>query len=346
MVDTIKFLIPFEDIRLIKELENNLTRFRKENLKTKSIEFEFHKANIELGSYERNVSIFSSNNPEGFFIEFSLPKYIKGNNVEMIYPHEIPSIMEKLYPELCKFMNHDLPHFSLWQIYRLDICYNWLFKDESEAIRVIDFLKRIDFARKKKYVWDTSIMYKGSTYIVKFYAKGAEFLKNDFKELPIERSAFLYEQAKRIVRFEVGIKRQQLKELFLNDKIYLKDIIDDSVMTENLAHYLSKVFFYINPKQMKNSEITELLLKNFTKSKATRLFQFYKSYHLDDEAKDMIMNGGLNRSTIYRYKKDLKKAGVGFSVENKNGESFLNQLVIPSPNVQFDFPNYKANIPI
>ena len=144
----------------------------------------------------------------------------------------------------------------------------------------------------------------------------------------------------------MGKKKQQLKELFLNDKIYLKDIIDDSIMTENLKYYLDKVFFYINPKQMKNSEITELLLKNFTKSKATRLFQFYKSYHLDDEAKDMIMNGGLNRSTIYRYKKDLKKAGVGFSVENESGESFLDQLVIPSPNVQFDFPNYKANIPI
>jgi len=346
MVDTIKFLIPFEDIRLIKELENNLTRFRKENLKTKSIEFEFHKANIELGSYERNVSIFSSNNPEGFFIEFSLPKYYKGNNVEMIYPHEIPAILEKLYPELCKFLNHDLPHFSTWQIYRLDICYNWLFKDESEATRVIDFLKRIDFARKQKFTWGTSLMYKGSSYIVKFYAKGAEFLKHDFKELPIERSAFLYEQAKRIVRFEVGIKRQQLKELFLNDKIYLKDIIDDSVMTQNLKYYLDKVFFYINPKQMKNSEITEILLKNFTKSKATRLFQFYKSYHLDDEAKDMIMNGGMNRTTIWKYKKDLKKAGVGFSVENESGESFLDQLVIPSPSVQFDFPNYKANIPI
>ena len=97
---------------------------------------------------------------------------------------------------------------------------------------------------------------------------------------------------------------------------------------------------------MKNSEITEILLKNFTKSKATRLFQFYKSYHLDDEAKDMIMNGGMNRTTIWKYKKDLKKAGVGFSVENESGESFLDQLVIPSPSVQFDFPNYKANIPI
>lgn len=348
MVDTIKLLIPLENIQLIEELKGNLMRFRKEDLKTGKVQFEFHRANIELGSYERNVSIFSSENPKGFFVEFSLPKYQKGNNVEMIYPHEIPNIMENLYLELCKFMNYDLPNFNLWRIYRLDICYNWIFKDESEAIRVIDFLKRINFARKKKYVWDTSLMYKGSSYTAKFYAKGAEFLVHDYKELPMNRSVALQQWANRIVRFEVSIRKQQLKELFLNDKIYLKDIIDDSVMTENLKYYLDKVFFYINPKQMRNAEIQEILLSKFTKSKATRLYQFYKSYHLDDEAKDMIMNGGLNRTTIYRYKKDLKSAGIGFSVESIDTkvENFLDQLVIPSPSIRFDFPDYEANIPV
>ena len=38
---------------------------------------------------------------------------------------------------------------------------------------------------------------------------------------------------------------------------------------------------------MTNAEITQILFKNFSKAKATRLFQFYKGYYFDAEIKKL-----------------------------------------------------------
>ena len=69
MIDTIKFLIPMDDLALIEKLKGSFKRFRKEDLKTGKMEFEFFSNNIELGSYNRTVAIKSTNTPLGFFVE-------------------------------------------------------------------------------------------------------------------------------------------------------------------------------------------------------------------------------------------------------------------------------------
>ncbi len=339
MIDTIKLLVPIPDPTLLAQLESTLTRFRKEDLSTGEIKFEFYASNVELGSYHRNVTIKSSKVPTGLFIECSLPKYERGNNVEMIYPRDILGIVEKLYSELCVQVKYALPHFSLWPVYRLDICYNWLLRDKAEAMHAIDFIKRIDYPRKKKHVWDTSIMHTGSAYVVKFYIKGPEFLKHDFKEIEkqsYERAKQLAEYAERILRFEVGLKHVYLTAHFKRKAIYLADIADDTVIENVLKEYLGKVFHYINTKTTTEAEVRRILSEHFTKTKTMRLYQFYKGYYFDEEMKAMYLAGGLERSTLYRYKKDLKRVGIGFSLnDSKIGSGILEQLIIPSPTTRF-----------
>jgi II/X family phage/plasmid replication protein len=320
-------------------------RFRKDDLKTGKLEFEFYSSNIELGSYHRTVAIKSTNVPQGFFIEFSVPKYFKGNNVEMIFPHQLPEILAQLYDELCEYMNYKLSDISTWPIYRLDVCYNWIFKDQNEATYAMDFLRRIDFPRKKKYVYDTSVMYKGSAYTVKFYAKGTEFTAHDFDKIEINRAMTLQAWADKIVRFEVNLKRVYLQDYFGLDKVYLKDVIDDQTITDILKYYLEKkVFFYLNANSMTDENIKQILFENFTKTKATRLYQFYKDYYFNEEMKNMFVRGGLNRSTIYRYKKDLKDVGIGISIEKMPGsKNILEQLIIPSPTSKFNLFDYIIN---
>lgn len=330
------------DINLIEQLKGNLMRFRKDDLKTGKIQFEFFSSNIELGSYHRTVAIKSTNVPQGFFIEFSVPKYAKGNNVEMIYPHELPDIIARLYDELCTHMNYKLLHYSLWPIYRLDICYNWLFKNENEATYAMDFLRRIDYPRKKKYTYDTSVMYKGSAYTVKFYAKGPEFQAHDFSKVEPDRAASLQAWADRIVRFEVNLKKTYLQDFFKLEKVYLKDITDDDTILEVLKYFLEKkVFFYVTANSMTDEKIKQILFETFTKTKATRLYQFYKDYYFNEEMKNMFLRGGLNRSTIYRYKKDLKQVGIGISIEKlPDSQNIIEQLIIPSPTSRFDLIDY------
>ncbi len=330
------------DIDLVEQLKSNLQRFRKDDLRTGKMEFEFFSSNIELGSYRRTVAIKSTNVPQGFFIEFSVPKYAKGNNVEMIYPHELPDIIARLYDELCTHMNYKLLHYSEWPIYRLDVCYNWLFKNENEAVYAMDFLRRIDFPRKKKYTYDTSVMFKGSVYTVKFYAKGSEFKAHDFDKIELNRAMTLQMWADRIVRFEVNLKRVYLQDFFGLDTVYLKDVTDDQTIEDILKYFLEeKVFFYLNANSMTDENIKQILFENFTKTKATRLYQFYKDYYFNEEMKNMFVRGGLNRSTIYRYSKDLKEVGIGISIEKtSNNKNILEQLIIPSPTSKFDLFDY------
>lgn len=279
----------------------------------------------------------------GIFIEFSVPKYEKGNNVEMIYPHNLLTIMEKLYTEICSHMNYQLPPLSEWIIYRLDVCYNWMLKDEDEALHAIDFIKRIDYPRKQKYVWDTSVMYKGTSYSIKFYLKGSEYKAHDGKVLDSKISDLLQPWADRILRFEVNLRRVYLQEFFLKERVYLADVTDDDTILEILGFYLrEKVFKYLTIKTTTNAEVKGTLLENFTKQKATKLYQFYKSYYLDDDVKDMLTRGGLDRSTIYRYKRDLKLLGIGLSSDGESSrKGILEKLVIPSPDSSFDLLDRK-----
>lgn len=337
MIDTLKLLIPIQDIDLLKKLEGNLTRFRKEDLKKGMTIFEFHSSNLQLGSHARNVSLRSSTNPVGFFVECSFAKYDKGNNVEMIYPHNLLDIGDRLYTELCAHLNHELPPISTWPVYRLDVCYNWLFDSHDETVYAMDFIQRIDYPRKKKLVWDTSVMYQGTAYSIKFYLKGDEFLKHDYKELSEtdpDRTFLLQQYAKRILRYEVGMRRVYLSDFLGLKNVYLSDIANDDVILEMLKHFLEKVFYYINAKTTETAEVREILRQNFTKAKALRLFQFHKGYYFDLEMKAMYLSGGLDRSTIYRYKTDLKRVGIGFSVGESKG--ILEKLVLPSPTTRFE----------
>jgi hypothetical protein len=342
MIDTVKLLIPIKDLEVLQKLEGNLTRFRKEDLKKGETIYEFHSSNIKLGSYNRSVSIKSTKSPLGLFIELSFAKYEKGNNVEMIYPHDLLGIAERLHTELCIHLNDILPPISTWPIYRLDVCYNWLFKSEEEARYAMDFIQRIDYPRKKKYLYASSVMYTGSAYVIKAYLKGEEFLKHDYKELietDGDRTYELQQYAKRIVRFEAGLRRAYLSEFMGLKDVFITDIADNDRIEETLKHFLDKTFFYINPKSTTEAEVSKILHEHFNKTKAMRLYQFYKGYFFDDTIKTMLLNGGLNRSTIWRYKTDLKHVGIGHKLETPDGIGILEQLIIPSPNTRFDLPD-------
>ena len=146
----------------------------------------------------------------------------------------------------------------------------------------------------------------------------------------------LQQWAKRILRFEVGLRRAHLSEFMGLKNVYLGNIADDEVILETLKHYLDKVFKYINAKTTETAEVREILRQHFSKTKAMRLFQFHQGFYFDPELKAMYLNGGLDRSTIYRYKTDLKRVGIGFSVAESKG--ILEKLILPSPTTRFELP--------
>jgi hypothetical protein len=344
MIDTIKLLIPITNGEFLEKIKANLVRTRRENLKTKELKFEYFTGEVQVGSYSRNVNMYlSENEPTGFFVEFSLPKQYYNNNVEMINAFDVPYILNNFRNELCKHLQENLPALSEWIVYRLDVCYNWTFESKEKCQSLMNFIQRIDFPRKKKYVYDTSVMYKGTAYNIKFYLKGAEFLKNDFKDLvkiDENKTHELLNWAYKILRFEVEFKKVYLKTLFGRDKVKISDVADNLEIQNILQHYLDFVFRYINKENMKHENVRQLINENYKPSKALRLYQFFKGFYFEPDEKFQIKKG-LNPSTIWRYKKDLKKIGVSFE-ENLGDSNFVavEELIIPSPKAFFTLLDY------
>ncbi len=347
MIDTLKLLIPIADRNFLEQIKGKLTRTRREHMGTQELKFEYYTGEVVVGSYERKVNIYlSEGDPQGFFVEFSLPKQKLNNNVEMIRPSEITDILESFRAQLCDHLKEILPPLSAWLVYRLDVCYNWTFESKEKCQSLMNFIQRIDFPRKKKYVYATSVMYKGSAYTVKFYLKGDEFQKHDFKALRETDEAKAYELlnwSHKVLRFEVECKKVQLKTLFEREKVFVATIVNDADIENILQTYLAQVFRYIEKDNIKYEGVRELINENFTPAKALRLYQFYKGYYYEQDEKYHIQKG-LNSSTIWRYKKDLKSIGVSFS-ENLGDGKFvaIEEITIPSDRAQFSLLDYKSS---
>lgn len=343
MIDTIKLFVSIHDLAVLNEIRRNSIQFKKEDLKTKIVEFAFHTSKVEVGSYNRsiNIRIVDNKYTRGLLIELSIPKYAKGNNVEMILPSELPTILEKLCQQVATHLDTTLSHFSTWEIHRLDVCYNWIFSSLEEAKSVMDFLRLIDFPRKKKSIYDTSVMYVGGAYTVKFYLKGPEFRKHDFndlKKVDYGWAVELQEWADKIVRFEVGFKKDYLENFFSRKKVLVEHITDNEKIIETLSFFLKeKVFHYISTQNTSDAQIREILYSNFSKRRATSLFIFHKEFYKENSIiKNMMLAGGISTTTVWRNETDLKKVGVGFDLPDTLGVSLLERLVIPSESSRFD----------
>lgn len=354
MIDTIKFLVPIDDEQVLNRIKSTSKQFESKDLKTGEVKFVFHTSEIKVGSYNKSINVRMVDNlyHKGVYIEFSIPKYAKGNNVEMIFPSELPAILEKFQQQANTQLDTTLPHFSTWQIFRIDLCYNWIFKTKAETETIMGFLQRLDYPRKEKETHNiTGVTFKGSAYRVKFYLKGPEFKVHDFKELNEEektsdKTLGLLEWADKVVRFEVEFKKNFLKGIFGYNKVFVEHVIDDEQIEEILRYYLKdKVFKYVTLKNTTEIQVEELLYNNFKITYATKLYQFYRDFYLGDGAvKSRMLSGGLNRTTIWRYKTDLKKVGIGFDIVNSSGVSLIEQLVIPSGNSKFDLVGFPENV--
>ena len=258
MIDTIKILIPISDRKFLEKIKVNLIHTSRKDLVTGELKYEYFTGEIKAGSYSKNINFkLSEGLPVGIFFEFSVPKYKLGNNVEMIKASELPEALEMFRKELCEKVKDELPPLSEWIVYRLDLCYNWTFESKEKCQSLMDFIQRIDFPRKTPIRFGNSLMYKGSAYTVKFYLKGDEFLKHDFKELLFKdenNTHQLLDWAHKILRFEVEFRKTYLNSLFKLPKVSISDISNNEKIEEIQKLYLEKVFCYINKENMKHED--------------------------------------------------------------------------------------------
>lgn len=324
MIDTIRFKIPINE-SIYKILVNSAIYTRKVNNETSTEIFSYLLKEVDLPSYNRKINIFALDK-DFCFIEFSIPKFVYGHNLWMVYPEEVNEAVKKLN-ELLVLKFGEFTDYKKWIIKRIDLCYAWKFRSTSEAEIVMDILQNLNYPRKTKLIYGTSVMFQGDSYSTKFYLKEYEFYKHDFRfirdNLNIQSAYSLFEHSKGILRFEITLRSK-----FLNrnrKKTMLKDLTIDWYYN-TLVEYFKKTMSGFNLEYMGKAEIEEKLFNRYPAEKARTLLMYYSFIQNEGEAKiKKLYSPSLHR----RYLKQLRDAGITLSFETiKDIENF--NLKIPS----------------
>lgn len=327
MIDTVRFQTTTSptDTEYIRSL---CTRALKDQNNGQDTIYRVFFGSFEIGSYSRAINIFFPKDTKVMFFELSLPKFAFGNNVQMLYRSEMPFVIDNLYAELStKFGFFPTP--EEWEIQRIDYCYNWKFASELEMKEILNIIRLLEYPRKKKMPYDTSVMFRGRTYSVKFYEKEPEFLRHDYAELTkladkeiipneeiLTQAVQIAAQAKNMLRYEVSIRKQALLKLYDKQIIRVDDIMNGRAPKEILKTYLDKLLRYVNTNALNEQSALDKLKLKYRYSKAYKLFNFYSDLYSEDGLKKEILKQSYSRAQFYRNKRDLRLAGLGVPIQN------------------------------
>jgi II/X family phage/plasmid replication protein len=313
MIDTIRFKIPVSKELLIEIKKKSVSFVKRDNVLDEEW-LRFLTVDVPLGSYDRKVTLFSYD--DAFvYLECSLPKQYRGENVTLLYPSEIELALTQLHARLTSFIPC-FPLYKEWVIIRLDLCYAWRLTDSVQAERLMEMLKLLEFPRKNKMIYKTSVMFRGRHYSLKFYHKYPEYLRNDFSTLvkiDVKKADELMLIAKNVLRFEVTYRHEQLKHVFEKERVNYLDLMDKKFLEQLLAGLIKKLLQNRSKESMSDIGIVQKLKSAYKTEKAMRLFNFYKSYYSKDEGLKQIQKSNYHKSTIWRNLKDISLADVGIS---------------------------------
>lgn len=299
MIDTIRLRT-----KLLKPC-NNDSFLQISAVKENNIKYKIFRDQINVGSYSYNINIFI-NSLDFLFIEFSVPKLLFGNNIDLAFFSDILKALRKVEKTLSDYLK--LKDCTVWEVMRLDLC---RYIKSDNPYRDIHMFQMLDYPRQKKYIYDTSVMFVGRSYSSKFYIKEDEYLKHDFKEISKYDLSLAYNilaKSKNKIRFEVGYRSQALKQILGLQCVTIQDILDKELdLRQHFYKVYTKLYGDIDPKRMEQNSLLELLQQQYKPKRALQLYQFYVLYYSDDFNKKIIKEN-YSRSQIYRNLKAIKKA--------------------------------------
>lgn len=226
MLDTIKVAIPLTEKQHKKlsdiELSREVERWARVNLYEGSIDLVKVQGLVDLdnNSFHRQIMWDVKREwSEGsrLFIEFSVPKFWYGHNINLLYNwKDALHLLKGFFESQFKLTRMRLPDVDSWEVLRFDACYAWRFPSQDHAQAYLDNLKRLKFPYKDPTIRKESIFFPGATYSVKAYLKLPEFLKHDQRELikqgvALEWVNHLENLASGVLRFEVTLRSQWLR---------------------------------------------------------------------------------------------------------------------------------------
>lgn len=185
---------------------------------------------LDLPSSHYSVSYFLKLSPDYLEMNFSIPKYLYGNNVQQFINVGDQSAKVQ-FLELIRFINHFFQQHFITpplpddvEINRIDFCYNQFFANKDDALAYMEEQNRLfkknarSSKNKARYYEGESLLYTTRRYSFKVYHKGKEFKKHDFKEIAKDNKKgldlpYLQSQADNILRYELTLRSSMLNYL-------------------------------------------------------------------------------------------------------------------------------------
>ena len=311
MVDTIRFSIKLSE----SEYQAIQQKGKEQIINDRTLGTEIKRRyndNIFVGSYDYRINYWCYSENK-LFLEFSVPKYVYGHNIYLLYPSQLEQALDGVYHEL---LNHfgAFPHYKNWIIQRLDVCYAWRYQDQATAERILEALRMLEYPRKLRQPYKTGVMWKGGKYSPKFYLKLQDFRKHDLQRLikkDAERAYQLLELCSGVLRFEITFRKFSLDYLFENkSSITYKDLLENDFIPKTLTEYLNKLINNFDKESMQSEKIAKCLINIHGKANGMKRYFFYELFFSPEHNKRDVINKLYSRTTIWRYRKDIEAADI------------------------------------
>lgn len=332
MIDTIRIKSPYISHDIAEDIKNQCSLKQEINLKNGDVVYQIttyklkntydSRVSIRLMTEEwvtkydfnvmKNVTYLVECEPY-LIVECSLHKFVLGHNVYGGSDNLDLQLKYLIYRLNVEF-NIELPCYKTWNIIRLDYAIIFEFEAADDVKKYIETLNNTVYSRRKSLKFNnTGCYFPGSTTTLKFYHKGSEFYKHDYKRLKYYMNDFeliqLKYKADKILRIEVEIKNRKLKHDFEKDKIFVDDIKIDylrDIMKTEINKILKLTDDDIKVVR-KVVEVRNRLEVKYNSSLANNLMGLWYQLTLfsEDEVKKTM-----SKSTFYRQRKQLIEAGV------------------------------------
>lgn len=261
-------------------------------------------------------------------------------------PTDIKYSIAYLVKFLEECMNVILPSYLKWEVEKVDISRIFVFNDKAICKRIMNNFRNALYTRRKPQVYDTSFMFAGSTTVLKFYWKGPEFEKHDYKRVmkyiskifdlsysedngDLKRQRLvplkweydkILERAYRTIRYECSIKNRKLKDLFKSEKVYVH-MLNDRLFTQCADIELKKLIKEEDGMNIvrRSDLVKERLISLHGMTLGNYLFGTWSGLVAHGE---MATKDSMSKPTFYRHRKLLIESGVSWTMANNHLKMF------------------------
>lgn len=338
MIDTLSIIIPTDEELRSHLKKISISNTRKNNLLDVVIRTS-DLISVRLPSWDYNINIFVTDKyPNSIKVEFSVPKFVFGHNLYLIYPEELLEVMEDFRVYLNNSLDITLPTTSKWSVVRADFCYSWRYLTQDQATVILSSLQLYDQPRKKAHNYPgESLMRNGREITTKFYLKSPEFFSHDFKRIVKQSPDDAYRLlgiADGVLRYEVSIKHASLIRYFETKKVRLANLTDRNTILRIMVMNMDKMIRGLSKTAMTTAEVYEALKTSYKPLRALNLWRYYLLTRSTDAFVRSTIIKSLDRSTNWRYNSALKKAGVGIiaSVDSGSYDILIPSKFVVNPN--------------